>query len=89
MISLFDKNAKYTEDAMSLDVAILKAIEPIMRNAAEKGFSVRDIYTVTHLVAVDIMNEIILDNDVKEGERRKLARRKLVRETANTFEEKV
>ena len=63
MKSLFDENAKYIREAESLDGEIQKAIEPIMRKYVEKGFSVRDVYTITQLTAVDIMTEIILDND--------------------------
>lgn len=65
MISLFDRNAKYTNDATFLDAAVQKAIEPIMREYVKKGFSVRDVYAITQLVAVDVMTEIILDNDMK------------------------
>ena len=64
MISLFDEDAKYIEDATFLDAAIQKAIEPIMRKYAADGYSVRDIYTIAQLTAMDIMTEIILDNDM-------------------------
>jgi len=72
MTNLFDKNAKYTVDAEILETAIQKAIEPIMREYAEKGFNIRDIYTIAHLTAVDTMTEIIIDNDMKNNELRKL-----------------
>lgn len=70
MISLFDENAKYTEDATFLDAAVQKLIEPIMRKYANKGFSVRDIYTIVQMTAMDIMTEIILDNDMKDNKQR-------------------
>lgn len=72
MISLFDENAKYIEDAQFLDAAIQKVIEPIMRKYAEKGYNIRDIYTIAQLTAMDIMTEIILDNDMAEARRMKL-----------------
>ena len=69
MISMFDKNAKYTKAGESLDVAIKKAIDPIMRAYVKQGCSVRDVYTIAELTAKDIMTEIILDNDMEEARR--------------------
>ena len=72
MTSLFDENAKYTEGATFLDASIREAIEPIMRKYVEDGYSVRDVYNIVQLAAVDIMTEIILDNDIEEARRIKL-----------------
>jgi len=69
MISLFDEDAKYIEDAEFLDVAIQKAIDPIMRKCVADGYSVRDVYTIAQMAAMDIMTEIILDNDMDMAKR--------------------
>ena len=69
MISMFDENSKYIEDAEFLDAAIQKVIDPIMRKYVKDGYNVRDVYTIAQLAAMDIMTEIILDNDIKEARR--------------------
>ncbi len=63
---MFDNYAKYTEDVTFFDAAIQKAIEPIMREYAKKGFNVRDIYTIAQLAAMEIMTEIIFDSDMEK-----------------------
>lgn len=61
VLSLFDKDDLYTDEAFELNSAMFTALMPVVKEALQKGFSIREIIHVLHLAVTDLELDVILD----------------------------
>lgn len=65
MKTLYGEDSRYTVDALSLLQDVTKTIKPIMKQYADKGYSIRDISHVAQAAIGDFENEHILIGQAK------------------------
>ena len=61
ILSLFDKDDRYTDEALDLNVSIQRAIAPIVKDALQAGFPIREIIHLIHLAVTDTELDVILE----------------------------
>ena len=67
VLTLFDKDDLYTDEAFTLNTSVLTALTPVVEEALKNGFSIREIIHVFHLAVTDLELDIILDIPLIQG----------------------
>lgn len=61
VLTLFDEDDRYTDEASALNTSVITVLTPIVKEELQKGFSIREIVHALHLAVTDLELDIILD----------------------------